>query len=164
MSSNPGLVEATAFVDQNEGRDTEMWYGKVTEPAYLIMCHMVRYEVFIKGQGIDWFDEVDGRDDQYQHFLGTADADPIATARIQQTGDAIALQRVAVLESARETGAGRAIMETIIAYAREQPDVKQVLLGAQVQVIGFYEKLGFSVFGETYVDAGIEHKNMVLKL
>ena len=37
-------------------------------------------------------------------------------------------------------------------------------LGAQVSALGFYEKLGFKAEGDIFLDAGIEHRNMVLKL
>jgi predicted GNAT family N-acyltransferase len=36
--------------------------------------------------------------------------------------------------------------------------------GAQLHALGFYEKLGFSAYGPVYLDAGIEHRDMILAL
>ena len=40
----------------------------------------------------------------------------------------------------------------------------QVRLGAQVQALGFYERLGFVAEGPVFDDAGIPHREMVLAL
>lgn len=37
---------------------------------------------------------------------------------------------------------------------------KRMILGAQTQAIPFYESLGYTVFGEEYLDAGIKHFDM----
>nr|HPM08139.1 GNAT family N-acetyltransferase [Bacilli bacterium] len=37
------------------------------------------------------------------------------------------------------------------------------ILGAQVQALGFYEKLGFKKVGDVYLDANIPHYQMILK-
>jgi predicted GNAT family N-acyltransferase len=36
------------------------------------------------------------------------------------------------------------------------------MLGAQLKAISFYERLGFTAFGEVFLDAGIEHRMMSL--
>ena len=38
--------------------------------------------------------------------------------------------------------------------------VTKAKLGAQTHAIGFYEKLGFTVHGPEYDDAGIPHRDM----
>jgi predicted GNAT family N-acyltransferase len=46
----------------------------------------------------------------------------------------------------------------------QQAGYKRVFLHAQVNVIAFYEKHGFSAEGEIFMDAGIPHKTMRLSL
>lgn len=73
--------------------------------------------------------------------------------------------RVAVLARARGTGAGRAVMEALEAAALEKfgapgPDgarTVRVELSAQDQAMPFYERLGYTVHGEGYLDEGIWH-------
>ncbi len=73
--------------------------------------------------------------------------------------------RVAVLAAARGTGAGRAVMEFLEAAALERfgardatgARVVRVELSAQDQAMPFYERLGYTVHGEGYLDEGIWH-------
>jgi len=69
-----------------------------------------------------------------------------------------------VLKSARGTGLGAALINEAIAIARARPGVTEAKLGAQIQALGFYEKLGFTAVGPVYDDAGIDHRDMVLDL
>ena len=41
---------------------------------------------------------------------------------------------------------------------------RSVDLDSQVHAIGFYERLGFVAGGDVFMDAGIPHRNMVLRL
>lgn len=68
--------------------------------------------------------------------------------------------RVAVMREARGTGAGRAVMAFLEAAALERygsGGEVRVELSAQDQAMPFYEKLGYTAFGEGYLDEGIEH-------
>jgi predicted GNAT family N-acyltransferase len=38
--------------------------------------------------------------------------------------------------------------------------VTEAYLGAQVHAVGFYEKLGFEVEGEEFIDADVPHRHM----
>ena len=75
--------------------------------------------------------------------------------------------RVAVAAVARGTGAGAAVMRALeevalAEHAAPAPDGRRavrVLLSAQVQAIGFYERLGYAVSGPVYLDAGIDHRD-----
>ena len=58
---------------------------------------------------------------------------------------------------------GQALIHATIDWAREE-GLARVMLGAQVNAIGFYEALGFTAFGPVYDDAGIDHRNMELSL
>jgi predicted GNAT family N-acyltransferase len=42
--------------------------------------------------------------------------------------------------------------------------VSRVKLGAQIHALGFYERLGFAAVGPVYMDAGIEHRDMIFEL
>ena len=72
-------------------------------------------------------------------------------------------KKTCVLEQARGTGAGAAIMQGAIEALRERGAAK-IKLSSQTYAIPFYEKLGFVAFGPEYPDAGIPHRDMVLEL
>lgn len=127
-------------------------------------CRALRRVVFIEEQGVSEADEVDDLDDQAIHLLATLDGAPVGSARLLVTGETGKVGRVCVLAQARGTGLGAALMRAAIEEFRKISGVTQVKLGAQTHALGFYERLGFTVFGPEYMDAGIPHRDMLLAL
>jgi predicted GNAT family N-acyltransferase len=68
--------------------------------------------------------------------------------------------RVCVLPEARGTGLGAELIRESLEELGRQPGVTMAYLGAQSRATGFYEKLGFAVEGEEFLDAGIPHRHM----
>lgn len=118
----------------------------------------IREEVFVQGMGVPLSLEHDGREDKCKHYLLYKGEEAIATARLRPVGDNLKLERMAVLEKARGQQAGRQLLEYIIAELGEKKGA--LYLHAQEQVVGFYRKLGFSVCGSRFVEAGIGHFKM----
>jgi len=63
----------------------------------------------------------------------------------------------------RNQGIGTAMLLKLIEIAR-QLNHKAVFLSAQVGAIDFYSKQGFNIDSDTYMDAGIPHRDMILNL
>ena len=120
----------------------------------------IRKSVFIDEQHVPKDLEWDGQDDDCTHFLASVNATPVATARLTAKGQ---IGRMAVLREYRGTGIGSGLLAAVIEQAR-QSGFKQVFLHAQVNVISFYEKSGFSAEGDIFIDAGIEHRTMRLSI
>ena len=127
-------------------------------------CRALRRTVFIEEQGVSEADEVDGLDDSCVHILARLDGVPVGSARLMTMGDTGKVGRVCVLQSARGTGLGAALMQAAVAQFRSTPGVTKVKLGAQVHALSFYERLGFTAYGPEFMDAGIAHRDMVLAL
>ncbi|GAB3094663.1 GNAT family N-acetyltransferase [Aestuariicella hydrocarbonica] len=124
--------------------------------------YQVRHQVFVTEQNVPADIELDDRDAKCRHALILIDGDPVATGRIdlEQQGR---IGRVAVMKNTREFGLGRQIMEALEREAR-QAGLAQVYLHAQDSAVGFYEKLGYEIHGESFMEAGILHKPMDKKL
>ena len=121
----------------------------------------VRETVFIHEQAVPEELEWDGLDPQCAHVLAWNDqGDAIGTARMQPNGT---IGRMAVLKDWRGRGAGRALLEALLDCAVRQ-GLTRVTLSAQTHAIGFYERAGFHVVGELFIDAGIPHRKMVKEL
>jgi predicted GNAT family N-acyltransferase len=116
----------------------------------------VRTSVFVNEQGIDSTIDFDGLDDLASHVLIYSCYNVIATGRILDDGH---IGRIAVLKQYRKKGAGTKVMQALIKTAEEQA-YSRVYLGSQVHAVGFYEKLGFKVCSDIFVDAGIDHVEM----
>lgn len=121
----------------------------------------VREEVFVGEQGVTPELEWDGLDAEAIHVLArAADGTPIGTARLLADGH---IGRMAVRAPWRGRGVGRALLGELIAIARER-SLPRVFLGAQTHAVGFYERQGFIVYGEPFMDAGIPHRHMAREL
>jgi predicted GNAT family N-acyltransferase len=126
-------------------------------------CLAIRHSVFVEEMGIPEPHEVDGLDAGcVQLLLQCAGADA-GTARLREHDGAAKVERVAVLADARGRGLGRMLMDALEAEARRR-GFAEVVLHAQEGVIAFYEKLGYAPEGERFVEAGITHQAMRLKL
>lgn len=127
-------------------------------------CLRLRRLVFIEEQQVPEDEEVDGDDDHCTHILACVDDMAMGAARFQYIGDKAKIQRVCVLAKARGTGLGTKLMRGVLDVIKSEQKVQTAVLGSQTHALAFYEKLGFSAFGDEYLDAGILHQDMKIKL
>ena len=121
----------------------------------------IRETVFIHEQGVPVELEWDGLDSACAHVLAWNNrGEAIGTARMQQNGT---IGRMAVLKDWRGRGVGRALLRTVLDLAPRR-GLPRVTLSAQTHALGFYERAGFDVVGEPFIDAGIPHRKMVKEL
>jgi predicted GNAT family N-acyltransferase len=123
-------------------------------------CQALRRVVFIDEQGVSEADEVDGLDGRAIHLLAWDGDCPVGTARLLVKGQIGKIGRVCVLPEVRGSGLGAALIGAALEVLRGQPGVTEAYLGSQSHATGFYEKLGFAVEGEEFIDAGIPHRHM----
>lgn len=117
----------------------------------------IREAVFIAEQCVPPELEWDADDDSAVHFLAMEGDYAIGTARLLADGQ---IGRVSVLKDWRGLKVGDALMQAVIVEAQNR-DLKQQMLSAQVQATPFYERLGFKVVSEEFLEAGIPHVDMV---
>jgi len=121
---------------------------------------MIRRRVFIEEQCIDEDVEMDGKDAEALHLVVYDGERPVATGRMRLVDNQALIGRVAVLEEERGKGYGDFAMRVLIWQAAEMRYDRQIV-HAQLEVAGFYKKLGFKPVGEEYEEAGITHITMV---
>ena len=136
---------------------------RITEVSDLAAPHALRRAVFIEEQGYSEADEWDDQDAAARHLVAFEGARPIGTARIFVTGTEGRIGRVCVLQAARGTGLGAALIRAGMARLRAA-GCTRVVLGAQVRAMGFYERLGFAACGPEYDDGGVPHREMARPL
>lgn len=141
----------------------EIVVTRVETESDLDSCFEIRRKVFIEEQGVTEREEMDGLDDACEHYLLTRDSQPMATLRTRKLDGKLKVQRVAVLAEGRGAGLGAAIMRRALEDARAD-GVREAILSSQVSAIPFYERLGFAAHGPEYLDAGIPHRDMTLRL
>ena len=125
-------------------------------------CVKIRTEVFVIEQGVPPELEVDGfdaADAPCDHFLIVDEGEPVGTFRCIFEGGAVHVGRLCVKKEKRRQGYGRAALGFIEKYYAAR-GYEKLTLGAQRTAIPFYEKCGFKVVSDVFLDAGIEHKKM----
>jgi predicted GNAT family N-acyltransferase len=121
----------------------------------------LREVVFIAEQSVPVAIEWDDEDATAIHLLALdATQTPVACARILPRGR---IGRMAVLNSHRGSGIGMALLQQALKVCHEM-GMQQVSLSAQTHAIQFYERAGFKVTSEAYIDANIWHVEMELEL
>ncbi len=117
---------------------------------------IIRTTVFIEEQNVPEALEWDEFDKDCIHVLVTDDNIEIACGRLKPDGH---IGRMAVLKPYRHTGIGTDILKMLLIHAKTN-NITTVFLHAQTSAIGFYEKQGFSICSDEFLDAGIPHKTM----
>jgi len=122
----------------------------------------IRMRVFVSEQGVPRDIELDDDDQHAIHFLATSSGRAVGTARLVMRGKKAKVGRMAVLKEYRRKGIGAALLKRVIAAAKRR-GARIIFLHAQITVIEFYEKMGFRCVGPVFDEAGIAHRQMVLK-
>lgn len=125
------------------------------EPA----LRKIREQVFIVEQSVPLEVEWDANDSQARHLLAFDDHHhAIACTRILDTGR---IGRMGVLSAWRGLGVGRALLNRAVGILKSEHH-HQISLSAQTHAIAFYEKAGFKVVSDAYIDVNIWHVDMQL--
>jgi len=120
----------------------------------------LRRTVFTREQQVPESLEWDDTDPIAVHYLVLDDAGtPLATARLYpEEDDAGGIGRMAVSSDHRMQGTGTALLRRMMNDALAEYDY--LTLSAQEGAVDFYQRLGFQVVSEAYMDAGIPHRTM----
>lgn len=117
----------------------------------------IRAVVFVEEQKVPTEIELDEFDAVSVHALAfDAAGKAVGTGRLLPDGH---IGRMAVLAPARGRGVGSALLQALMAAARQR-GLREVQLNAQTQALPFYERFGFTPEGEEFDDAGIAHRSM----
>jgi len=123
----------------------------------------LRMAVFVREQGVPPALEMDALDPLCLHVVAfDASGQAVATGRLlkdQDNPEVARIGRMAVAKIVRGQGAGRQVLEALVAAARQRGDT-QVVLSAQLHAKDFYARAGFLAEGDVYEDAGILHITM----
>jgi|SRR5699024_9000201 predicted GNAT family N-acyltransferase len=119
----------------------------------------IRNSVFIQEQGVSPEQEWDSDDATATHFLAFEGDFAIGTARLLADG---CIGRVSVLKDWRGLHIGEKLLLAAVEEA-ERLGLTEQTLTAQVHAAGFYERLGFKIISDEFLEAGIPHIDMLRK-
>ena len=123
-----------------------------------------RAEIFIMEQNIHYQD-LDNIDYKSLHCFFMEENKVIAYLRAfyqEDNNDIVRIGRVLTLKHGN--GIGRELMEKSITAIKEKMKCKKIIMDAQKHAVGFYEKFGFQVVSDDFLEEGVVHAVMELKL
>ena len=119
----------------------------------------IRLTVFWEEQGfVKEFDDVDS---VATHLVAFENGEAVGTCRYYktETSGIYVIGRIAVLRTLRGRGMGGKLVREAEMQIKARGG-KRTHIGAQVQAIPFYEKIGYAPVGERYMDEHVEHQGM----
>ena len=124
----------------------------------------LRIEIFVVEQCC-YYQELDNEDKEAFHVSIYNDGIIVAVGRIIPNlhNKEVKIGRIAVKMEHRKKGLAYKMMKDIMNFISKRYKNFSVLLSAQTYLIEFYQSFGFKEIGNTYLEDGIEHINMVLK-
>lgn len=123
----------------------------------------LRSEVFVVEQACI-FQDIDGADEQAMHLLGFIGNELVAYARCFAAGVKYAeagIGRIITRDRLRGSGAGHVLLRRAIKELKKQWGTQPIRIGAQARLEAFYARHGFVKSGESYIDDGIAHIEML---
>lgn len=127
-------------------------WGSLREDA-----QKVRIEVFVIEQNVPVELEWDEGDEVSTHAVAYDEqGHPVATGRLLPDGH---IGRMAVSQSLRGQGIGQQVLHALLERARQDGHT-ELVLHAQTHAIPFYERQGFVVEGEEFIEADMPHRLM----
>jgi predicted GNAT family N-acyltransferase len=130
-----------------------------TTDGQLRDAHAVRKKVFVEEQNVPIEIELDEHEKTASHFVLYDGKEPVGAGRLRIFDGKGKVERICVLPSHRGKGAGKEIMMKIEEHAKEL-QIDDLILNSQSSAIPFYEKLGYKIISEPFMEAGIPHQAM----
>ena len=133
-----------------------------TEELYEIL--RVRAEVFVVEQNCVYQD-LDEKDQESLHLFYEASGRIQAYLRIfMKNPDEKLVQIGRVLTTARGIGLGGRILQDGLREAKRHFEAQEVYIEAQCYATGYYEKAGFTVTSDEFLEDGIPHVEMRVEI
>ncbi len=123
----------------------------------------LRLEVYVDEQKVPLELELDDDDRTAVHFAAVEGGEVVGTARLVYRDGTAKFGRLAVKAIHRGKGIARQLLAVTIEHVKTA-GAHTMFLDSQTVATGLYARFGFVEEGGVFMDAGIEHIRMVLKL
>lgn len=143
-----------------EKRKSQLKIKKIQNKKDFEQYLQLRCQVFVGEQDVDpdiEYDDYDTLERDDVVFVGAfINNEIVGGLRFVIEESMIKVGRVVVNRDYRSKNIGKRLMDYVDVYAVNN-GIKVAKLGAQLTAVGFYEKCGYSTYGDKFIDAGIDH-------
>lgn len=136
----------------------------ITTPLEMSISINIRYKVFVEEMNVKYEDEMELEKEKDAHaFLLYLKDIPIGTIRYRILDEGIKLERIAILKNYRRKGYAQEAISFLANYLWEKYNPTPIYLHSMTYIISLYNKCGFEISGEEFLEAGISHYQMIYK-
>lgn len=107
--------------------------------------------------------DMDNVDLTAHHFTAYENETLIAYLRAYQQDNQIKMGRIVVHPDHQKKGLGRDMMLQVIPHLQQRYPDKPLVMSAQYYLEKFYQSLGFKTISDIYLEAGIQHVEMLFR-
>lgn len=140
---------------------------KATTKETLNQCLVIRNQVFTIEKNVPVeieVDEQDALDSDCDHFLIANDEMPVGALRCKHTeNNKVKLQRFCIIKECRGQDYGKRAVELVEDTYRKQ-GVDCIEIDSKYHVHEFYEKCGYEIVSDVFLEADVPHVKMVKKI
>jgi putative N-acetyltransferase (TIGR04045 family) len=168
MNAAHVLPEVAEPVNAAHERSLEVVCAEARTDQQRLMHDRIRHAVFVEEQGIftgSDIDEHDLREDTVR-VLALQHGRPVGTVRLYPIDERTGLwkgDRLAVLPASRTSGAGAPLVRFAVAYAGAHGG-RRMVAHIQLANVRFFNRLGWSAYGDTEDYLGLIHQPMQIAL
>ena len=128
-------------------------------PEYAAAIRL-REEILRKPLGLVLSPEELSAEPECHHFVGLAGTEVIATLLLKPLdAQTVKMRQVAVAPALRRSGVGAGLVRFAEQFAREL-GFQTIVAHARETAVGFYQRLGYAVEGETFLENTIPHRRV----
>ena len=154
------LNEKSVFVRMSMNITAKFFNELTTKELYEIL--KARAEIFVVEQNCVYQD-LDGKDYESLHVFYDENGKVAAYLRaFYRDNNVVQIGRVLTLQHG--TGLGGKLLKEGIAHIKEKMNPGQLYIEAQCYATGYYEREGFEVCSDEFLEDGIPHVQMILDL
>lgn len=152
--------EKSVFVRMSMNVTAKFFNELTTKELYEIL--KARAEIFVVEQNCVYQD-LDGKDYESLHVFYEENGKVAAYLRaFYRDNNVVQIGRVLTLQHG--TGLGGKLLKEGIAHIKEKMNPGQLYIEAQCYATGYYEREGFEVCSDEFLEDGIPHVQMILDL
>lgn len=131
----------------------------------LLEITKARIKVFVVEQECP-YQEIDDQDDDAIHMILRVDGELAAYTRIirNSSSNYVSFGRVLVVKKFRKQHLGREIVSATIEEIKEDFPGNDIKIAGQSYLLDFYKSFGFKPVSDVYLEDGIPHVDLVLKV
>lgn len=144
--------------------DIQFKYFEELSTVELYKILKARAEIFVVEQNCVYQD-LDDVDYRSLHIFYQSDQKVVAYLRaFPRMDDPNTVQMGRVLTLEHGTGLGGKLLKEGVRLVKEKMNAKKIFLEAQCYAVGFYEREGFTVCSDEFLEDGIPHVGMELEV